>query len=1137
MGNSVIYKTPRSKQYRARQGYTDTLRHVVLTRVDSNNKKYEPTEEAYQLPEMGWLLEGDRHGISTLGTLTIRFLRTEDIVNYLAGLEVPHNLRIDVYCYHIFHEGDKYWLWSGVLMELPGGESQYPTDKLQLTFVGAPAAWPEGDDVKDPATGNWYRNRHVTDDILPALLEEAFATVAGQADLEAPHVYNEAPFWSSIDRPRKKLAVPNASFDDTCRATGLAWHPGNELLYIGVHDAVASGTQPWLISYDPETRKWKRVTPLAYRGAKAELKPPTEWEIQHLEHSEGAVFGVARTNHPNLLDPQAHYHSLVYFYPGFTKFRRSAPITITAGSALTTIDTIALDVSALTFDTADHTDRAVAYWNGSTWEEIDSDYRDIGDGERIYFKLQNSIGAAASDNTHYRLFWRGTGRVSKTNRDNIYMLWSGCNNIADWINVGPGVWTSVGGRLVAPTALNTLALLDDDPGTPDITLYGLVNRLVGNGNAGLEIRGEPGGTGWMCHLTWVNTIALTAIPAGGGGAAAFPNLPNTDYIIKVKVVGNTWEVWASLAGTPIAGAPLINIVNATYNANTHAGFSARHWVVGPTSEHDDLYGIHAVAAEPTVGLGATESINGIYDRNLFTLHDRGMKIRTRYVQYDNRDPDGDPPQVSGVDYYGDMGMYVAGWPTPRHEVKECGTFSPSSRITAPHISWGDYGSYVVRIGIDSNKRNHPVVGMGIEIWDITYDYRQYLGKILSIKERANYFELTTEQPIKYHYVGPGATRRTILYAVSVSDGDNIFVAEPQELSIEGLYPAGSLPDPTEIYAEQRRVADAGENHYWPRDIAAVDEGEKILVDEVGYAAFSTVRELQEYDTDPAFMKYLAGVPIQFDVRMKGYNPAYCVADGFYVSSPIQKKAYERPGKVGLYRNGALVRTSEGQYLVTYGDIFLYKDGNTVYVAWNELRSDGYGAWYNACCQGRWNGSVVTVDFRDRSGANWRNSPERYITAYAHHKGHSYFGLRRYDRRWVNLQERIFWAAPPQASLSPREYDGGYACLGAVKGDKVDVLGVNPVVRLGPLNEPGRKEWRLADVQTGTREIGLGAWLSGALASGELPGIYTITWFTLLALEPFNPGATAYNDAVGREVRGQYITLGAGRDERAEIAVL
>lgn len=1138
MVNGIAYKTPRSAAYKARQGYTDTLRHVVLTRVDNDNKTYEPTEEAYQLPEMGWMLEGDRHTISTLGTLTIRFLRTAEIVNYLSGLVAPHNLRIDVYCYHIFHEGEKYWLWSGVLMELPGGESQYPADKLQLTFVGAPAAWPEGDDVKDSATGTWYRNRHVTDTILPAFLEAAFAVVAGQSNIEAPRVYNESPFWSSIDRPRKKLAVPNATFDDTCRTTALAWHPGDSLLYLGVHDAVGSATQPWLITYDPETREWKRVTPLAYHGAKAELKPPTEWELQHLEYADGAIFGVARTNHPNLLDPQAHYHSLVYSYPGFTKFRRSAPITVTVGTALPAgYRACCLDVSALTFDTPDVSDCAIAYDNNGVWTEVDSAYLNVDGISKIWFATPVAVPATTS--SVFRIFWRGTGRRKKNDLNNIFRYHHYCGDKINWTDYF-AAFNVVAGEFQSAAAANFARTLNSDAsGTPDHTVYAKCRATFTR--AGVCIRGDSAtGDTAVAYFDTVGNLLWIRYFQGAASlfnsSVAFVTAAGTNYRVKFSASGNTLDLWVSPDGTEITGVPDHSAVTALGNTQLGPGFVAHNAL---QSYFDDLYKVDRVLVEPVCSLGATESINGIYDGNLFTLHDRGVKVRTRYVQYDNRNPDGDPPAVGGVDYYGDMGMYIAGWPTPRHQVKECGTFSPSDRITAIHISWGAYGTYTVRVGIDSNKSNHPIVGMGVEIWDLTFDYRQYLGKILSIVEGSNYFELTVEQPIRFHYTGPGAAPRTVLYAESISDGDNIFIGEPQELSIEGLYPEGNLPDPTEIYAEQRRRKDTGENFYWPRDIATVNEGEKILVDEVGYTSFSTVRELGEWDTDPTYQKYLAGVPIQFDVRMKGYHAAYSVADGLYVSSPIQSKPHERPGKVGLYYNGNLVKTSEGNYLEDYGDIFLYKDGATVYVAWNELRSDEYGTWYNACCQGRWNGSIVKVEFRDRRGPTWRDYPERYITAYAHHNGHSYFGLRRYDRIWIDLPLRIFWAAPPQAALSPREYDGGYACLGAVRGDKSDVLGANPVMRLRSelTGIPERKEWRAVDVQSGTREVGSGAWGGSYLATGENAGVFTITWFTLLALEPFKLGAGVYDKAVEREVRGQYITLGAGRDERAEIAIL
>jgi hypothetical protein len=862
MVNTASYRVSRSKAYRDRQGYVDTLREVVFTRADitdPDRNKYIPTAEAYQIPDITWELEGDKRTISTLGTLTIRFLKTDALVKFLAGLVNPAMLHINVSCYHLFFEKEKYPLWAGVLRDLPGGISEYPADKLELNFVAAPAKWPDGDNVKDPATATWFKNKHITDTVLPALLAEAFKAISGSANLETPEVYNAAPFFSSIDRPKKNLAVPAAPFDETCRVSGMAWDSHRNLLYVGVHDARGSATPPWLVSYDPETRKWQKLAQFIYGISNNYLTPPTEWEICYLEYDAVGddLYYVCRTNHPALLEPKAHAH------------------------------------------------------------------------------IRGVLNAAA-----------------------------------------------------IPTCVS---LLD----------------------------------------------------AGG-----------------------------------------------------------------------------------------------------FPLHDRGFKVRARNLTFDNRDPDGDPPSTDGVDYYGDMDMYAAGWATPRHEVKECGTFSVSPRIIAPFVSWGDYGRNFVRIGVDPLKTNHPILGMTVEIWEMARGYRQNLGKITHILSQPGYFDLTTERPVLYWDTSslPLPVPRTILIPDADQPGENIFIAEPQEVSVECLYPAGQLPDPTTIHAERRRYVDAAESFFWPRDIASIDADEKILIDEVGYTAFSSVRDLGIYDQDnPAtFVKYNAGVPIQFDVGIAGYRPAYSLVDGLYVSSAIQRRNHERPGKVGLYHNGALVYTSEGHKLETYGNIFLYRDNGAVYVAWNEHGQDSHGTWYPRCCQGRWNGATVSVDFRDRIGEDWRNYPERYITAYAHHKGRSYFGVRRYDRLWINLPMRLFWAAPPQLDISPRHYDGGYACLGAVKGDKLDVLSAGTVIRLRPTNGgmAGRKEYRIMDPYAGEREIAGGyPFYLSYLAPGESAGIYAMTWFTILALDTFQPGPISYNKAVGDEVRGRYITIAAGRDERTEMLIL
>lgn len=854
----------RSAPYKARQGYVDTLRHVKLRRTDTH-RTYEPSEEAYQIPEMSWDLEGDRHTISTLGLLNIRLVKSDELTAFLAGLTDPAKLHVEVECYHLFFPKEKYWLWSGVLSELPSGESQYPVDKLELRFVAPPGQWGDADNLKDPVTATWYKNAHVTDVLFPALLSEAFKVVPGLANLEEPRVYSSTPFWTGIDRPKKYLANSGKPFDETCRVSALCWDSHESVLYLGVHDAVGSATLPWIVSYNPATREWRKVTEFRYTGDKPFLVAPTEWEVCYLEYDLATLtlYYVLRTNHANLLDPQAHYH------------------------------------------------------------------------------------------------WRGSALVA------------------------------------------------------------------------------------------------------------------------------------------------------------------------------------AIPSQTTMG-----------DANLFTLHDRGFRVRSKAVLYDNRSEDGTPPSEAGVDYYGDMETQQLGWGTPRHEVKECGAMSPGSEGNLGRIrcnlavmpTYGQNKIYLTKLVFKAALQYGGVcIHDYVELAETNSHYRQWCGHVLSVIEYGEVYEITIEVPFGFHYTAvtvPTPHVHAIFYKETAVPSENIFVPEPQTVSVRFLFPddLGS-PDAQIVTVEHRKKASGYTNYYWPDVIGEFSEDGPFKIDVIGYVTFTAARDLDVADADSpsTYIKYRAGEPAAFEVTFAGYRPSYSLIDGLYVASALQGSSSIRPGPCRLMYNGAEVKTSYGKTLATYGNIFIWREDGITYVVWNDHAQDSKGTWYSQYYRGRWDGSQVVVVGVDRSGDNWRTTPERYVTAYARKGTFNYFGVRYAERIYVNTSMRVFWAAPPQATTAPRKYDCGYACTGAVKGDKTDILKNGVIVRLGPYGSPGLKEYLVVDVDTGERFIApTMPWGNQYLADGETAGNYTMTWFTLLALDAFKPGDTAYNDQVGAEVRGQYISLACGRDERAQI---
>jgi hypothetical protein len=295
--------------YLARQGYVKPLWEVKLRRSDTG-QGYVPDDEAYNLPALSERLESDKYSVSTIDHVTVELIRTDELVDFLKGLREPKCLRIKIFSYLLFRKHQQQLVWFGQLQNLPEGVDAYPWDKLKLTFTSPPGAWEDGDKVKDADTDSVYRNKHVTDVVLPAFLTEARKKGMGgtrEWKLEPPVVRGNAYFWSGLERPRKRLAVPTAPYDDTCRVTAMCWDSNKKVLYLGVHDGPGSRTPPWLVSYAPADREWRYVTRFEYTGKENFLRYNTGWAVQHLERSGNKLYFVCRTDSQEVLEREAHY--------------------------------------------------------------------------------------------------------------------------------------------------------------------------------------------------------------------------------------------------------------------------------------------------------------------------------------------------------------------------------------------------------------------------------------------------------------------------------------------------------------------------------------------------------------------------------------------------------------------------------------------------------------------------------------------------------------------------------------------------------------------------------------------------------------------------------------------------------------
>jgi hypothetical protein len=304
---SFPYRPP---GYLARQGYVKPLWQVKLRRSDTK-RSYVPDDEAYNLPAIKAKLESDKYSVSTIDHISLELARTDELVDFIAGLKDPKRLSIKIFTYLIFRKGQKQLVWYGRLENMPEGIDGYPWDKLKLAFASAPGAWEDGDAVKDPNTKTWYKNKHVKDLLLPKFLKKAFEQAGPgggrKYKIDEPKVESQNYFWSGVELPRKKLARQRAEYDDTYQVKSLCWDPSRKVVYMGVWSSY-SPNNPWLMSYHPASRRWNKVCDFTYGGHKSFLHG-TGWEVLHLEYSvaQDKVYYVCQTTKPDLTRKEAHY--------------------------------------------------------------------------------------------------------------------------------------------------------------------------------------------------------------------------------------------------------------------------------------------------------------------------------------------------------------------------------------------------------------------------------------------------------------------------------------------------------------------------------------------------------------------------------------------------------------------------------------------------------------------------------------------------------------------------------------------------------------------------------------------------------------------------------------------------------------
>ena len=543
--------------------------------------------------------------------------------------------------------------------------------------------------------------------------------------------------------------------------------------------------------------------------------------------------------------------------------------------------------------------------------------------------------------------------------------------------------------------------------------------------------------------------------------------------------------------------------------------------------------------------------------NVFTLHNRGIVIRSRPTQFVNNWPVGSDPE-----YYVSASAETIGLGTPRGR-KEHGTLYCDDAAAE--------GYFLFRVGIsaESNriliKRYAPPVYQPcerdyVECYDFLTKRRQSFGRIRHVNTQyKECYILTVEKKAIYNF--SLAYTVVAVYKSGLPPSANVFIAKPQSVKVSYHFADGFSSKPAAtIFVEARDAEQGRDDFYWPKCLGEVEETGEFFIDRVGYVSFLAFGNVELVETIKITENkheehyYRSGPVAPFEIELEGYNPAFLLAGGFRVESELQNHTkhgpYNQPGKCRLtrYKNGKWVPCLVGsKNLETYGDIFLFKAGNDVWAAWNDHGEDEYpGEFYAQCRIAKWNETkeIFEQQFLDRKGPRWFDKPECYITSFIRHKGRSYGGRRYYEPNWVHTNLRFFYAAPPQGDDAqwglPADYDGGLVAVCLLPGDRTDVFEAGDIIRLGDDKEPGKPQSKMyyaSEVATFSRKIyGNNPHLHGdwQKITGTVAGYYQgeVTMLSLLAVRP--PRAGNYEKLVIKLMAGRCISVKKGRDERQEI---
>jgi hypothetical protein len=543
----------------------------------------------------------------------------------------------------------------------------------------------------------------------------------------------------------------------------------------------------------------------------------------------------------------------------------------------------------------------------------------------------------------------------------------------------------------------------------------------------------------------------------------------------------------------------------------------------------------------------------LLDANLFTLHDKGIVIRSKFIGFQNKG--GTQPKSEGTKYWAYALAEGIGWGTPRGE-KEHGVLGLTGRIG---ISLRD--NTPIREGakkIFISKIYWPIYprkGYTVEVYDTTGDKAQILGEITHIEPHEKSVECTVERRALYNYP---ASSDVFLYPPGTQPSNNVFIGKPQNVKIRFSFNEGlKSVDAATVYVEARDGPIEREDFYWPYSLGEIDETGEFYIDRAGYASFLAFRDMDMYDSDTTADKeyYASGPVAPFEIELEGYNPSFLAEEGFFVASALADHGPGGPhyqaGRCRIIKDGEACKLGNSE-IKTYGDIFLFKDSSGVWAAWNDhTRCSVTGEYFSQCRIAKWDPLQKKfhprfVDRVNAEGSNrWWKRPECYITSFARYRNRCYGGRRYFDPNWVPTNLQIFWAAPPQEDWKPAGYDGLLTAVVMVTGDRTDLFEAGTIIRVGDkFNEAKGKHYYVSEVETGSRKLEESTSLferdylsdDWRRITGAKKGAYCgqVTWMALMSLEAEGVRTRGYAGQALHELGDKYVSFMKGRVERHQI---